>query len=68
MTASGCATPSHPACPALLSDKLPTELEHLDWMQARAGDYPFDAYGSPVVDATLGFALETQTLSLYDKP
>jgi hypothetical protein len=26
------------------------------------------AYGSLVVDATLGFALETQTLSLYDKP
>jgi aminopeptidase N len=57
-----------PSLSALLSDKLPTELEHLDWMQARVGDYPFDAYGSLVVDATLGFALETQTLSLYDKP
>jgi aminopeptidase N len=37
-------------------------------MQDRVGDYPFDAYGSLVVDATLGFALETQSLSLYDKP
>ena len=41
---------------------------HLDWMQARVGDYPFDAYGSLVVDVELGFALETQTLSLYDRP
>jgi aminopeptidase N len=35
-------------------------------MQARAGDYPFDLYGSLVVDADLGFALETQTLELID--
>jgi aminopeptidase N len=57
-----------PGLASLLSDKLPTELDHLDWMQARVGDYPFDAYGSLVVDATLGFALETQTLSLFDRP
>ena len=36
------------------------------WRTA-SGGYPFDAYGSLVVDAELGFALETQTLSLYDK-
>jgi aminopeptidase N len=36
-------------------------------MQARVGDYPFDAYGSLVVDSLLGFALETQSLSLYDR-
>src|SRR4051812_25454129 len=57
-----------PSLSGLLADKLPTETDHLDWMQSRVGDYPFDAYGSLVVDATLGFALETQTLSLYDKP
>src|SRR4051794_1704224 len=57
-----------PTLSDLLADKLPSELDHLDWMQAHVGDYPFDAYGSLVVDATLGFALETQTLSLYDKP
>jgi aminopeptidase N len=57
-----------PSLAGLLADKLPTELDHLDWMKARVGDYPFDAYGSLVVDATLGFALETQTLSLFDKP
>jgi aminopeptidase N len=57
-----------PSLSGLLADKLPTEIDHLQWMQGRVGDYPFDAYGSLVVDATLGFALETQTLSLYDKP
>jgi aminopeptidase N len=57
-----------PSLAGLLADKLPTETDHLDWMKARVGDYPFDSYGSLVVDATLGFALETQTLSLYDKP
>ncbi|MBN1564148.1 MAG: M1 family metallopeptidase [Anaerolineae bacterium] len=29
------------------------------------GPYPFEAYGVVVVDASLGFALETQTLSLF---
>ena len=41
--------------------------QHLDWMTERAGRYPFDIYGSLIVDAELGFALETQTISLYDK-
>src|SRR4051794_27448711 len=57
-----------PSLATLLADKLPTETTHLDWMEEQVGDYPFEAYGSLVVDATLGFALETQTLSLYDKP
>src|SRR3954471_8592335 len=38
----------------------------IDWMQARVGRYPFDLYGSLVVEADLGFALETQTLELMD--
>ncbi|MBE2319054.1 M1 family metallopeptidase [Solirubrobacter sp. CPCC 204708] len=44
----------------------PTDSQ-LDWMRARAGRYPFDLYGALVVDGGLGFALETQTLSLMDK-
>jgi aminopeptidase N len=40
---------------------------HLDWMTDWVGRYPFDIYGSLIVDADLGFALETQTISLYDK-
>ena len=46
-----------------LLDVTPAQI---DWMQARVGDYPFDLYGSLVVDADLGFALETQTLELID--
>ena len=38
----------------------------LDWMVERVGRYPFDSYGSLIVRADLGFALETQTLSLLD--
>ena len=34
-----------------------------DWV----GRYPFDVYGALVPDeANIGFALETQTISLYD--
>ena len=38
----------------------------IDYMQAAVGKYPFDLYGSLVVEADLGFALETQTLELMD--
>ena len=38
----------------------------LAWMQTRVGRYPFDLYGSLVVEADLGFALECQTLELMD--
>jgi aminopeptidase N len=31
------------------------------------GEYPFDAYGAIVTQADLGFALETQTLSLFGR-
>jgi aminopeptidase N len=46
---------------------LAVEKSHIRWMQAKVGGYPFDRYGTLVVTApTLGFALETQTLSLFD--
>jgi aminopeptidase N len=48
-----------------LTPKLAVETAHLDFMHALVGDYPFSTYGSLVGDATFGFALETQTLSLY---
>ena len=35
---------------------------------ARLGTYPFATYGSFVVDTDLGFALETQTISAFDRP
>lgn len=49
-----------------LEPKLALELSQLDWMRERLGTYPFGSYGSLVVDTSLGFALETQTLSLYE--
>ena len=54
-----------PTLTSAIGSQLATELEHLDWMEPRVGAYPFDIYGSLVVDAQFGFALETQTLSLY---
>ena len=56
-----------PSLTAFLEDKVTLANEHLDYMTARVGRYPFDAYGSFVVDTEIGFALETQTMSLYDR-
>jgi aminopeptidase N len=50
---------------AELGPKLAVVTDQLDWLEQRVGDYPFPIYGSLVVDAPLGFSLETQTLSLY---
>jgi aminopeptidase N len=56
--------------PRRLSGELLGDLAlaagQIGWMQDRVGRYPFDLYGSLVVDAPLGFALETQTVSIYD--
>jgi len=51
---------------AELAPKLALELAQLDWLRDRLGAYPFHSYGSLVADASLGFALETQSLSLYE--
>jgi aminopeptidase N len=50
----------------ILPDLQPFTGAQLAWLQARVGRYPFDLYGSLVVQADLGFALETQTLELID--
>ena len=39
--------------------------EMIDFYADKFGPYPFDNYGVLVVDDPLGFALETQTLSLF---
>jgi aminopeptidase N len=49
-----------------LDPKLAIVADQLDFMENLVGDYPFPTYGSFVVDAPLGFALETQTLTVYD--
>ncbi|MFE9393370.1 M1 family metallopeptidase [Streptomyces sp. NPDC006784] len=39
----------------------------ISWMERRAGKYPFETYGVLAADADFGFALETQTLSLFEQ-
>ncbi len=51
---------------AELEPKLAVVTSQLDWLEDRLGNYPFETYGSLVVDTSLGFALETQTLSLFE--
>jgi aminopeptidase N len=57
------------ATPTAITDELrpflALEPSQIDWMEARVGRYPFDAYGSVVVRADLGFSLETQTLTIH---
>lgn len=40
----------------------------ISWMEKKVGRYPFETYGVLVADTTTGFELETQTLSLFEKP
>lgn len=41
--------------------------DHLDWLTDRLGAYPYSTYGVLIADTPIGFALETQTLSLYPR-
>jgi aminopeptidase N len=45
-------------------DPLP---DMIDYYASLFGPYPFDAYGVVVHDLSLGFALETQTLSVFGR-
>jgi aminopeptidase N len=46
-------------------DKFDVTGEMIDFFSERFGPYPFEAYGVAVHDVQLGFALETQTLSVF---
>ncbi|MFD8301947.1 M1 family metallopeptidase [Streptomyces sp. NPDC059690] len=37
------------------------------WMENKVGPYPFETYGLLMAEASTGFELETQTLSLFEK-
>ncbi|MFJ8671808.1 M1 family metallopeptidase [Streptomyces sp. NPDC093589] len=41
--------------------------DQVAWMERRVGRFPFESYGVLIADATTGFELETQTLSLFEK-
>jgi aminopeptidase N len=49
-----------------LLPKAADETNQMAWMVKQVGRYPFENYGTLVIDGELGFALETQTLSLFD--
>ncbi|WP_431041821.1 M1 family metallopeptidase [Streptomyces sp. P1-3] len=41
--------------------------EQIAWMERKVGPYPFETYGVLIADASTGFELETQTLSLFER-
>ncbi|MEU2270108.1 M1 family metallopeptidase [Streptomyces olindensis] len=45
-------------------EKTPGQLA---WMESKVGHYPFETYGLLMADASTGFELETQTLSLFER-
>jgi aminopeptidase N len=53
-----------PSITAAVQPALALTESQLDWMTARVGPYPFDTYGTLIVDAPLPLQLETQTITL----
>ncbi|MET7684171.1 M1 family metallopeptidase [Streptomyces sp. NPDC005423] len=45
-------------------EKTPDQIA---WMESKVGRYPFETYGLLMADASTGFELETQTISLFEK-
>ncbi|MFS4093612.1 M1 family metallopeptidase [Streptomyces sp. AF1A] len=41
--------------------------DQIAWMESKVGPFPFETYGVLMAQATTGFELETQTLSLFEK-
>lgn len=52
---------------ARLEPVLARTPAQIAWMERRAGPFPLETYGVLSADATTGFALETQTLSLFPR-
>ena len=48
-----------------VADDFAEQPAMIEFFSSVFGPYPFDAYGSLVVDVPLGLALETQTISLF---
>jgi aminopeptidase N len=51
----------------LLEPWLKKTPDQITWMQEKVGDYPFETYGLLIAEASTGFELETQTLSLFER-
>ncbi|GAA3842680.1 M1 family metallopeptidase [Streptomyces coacervatus] len=41
--------------------------DQIAWMESKVGRYPFETYGVLMAQASTGFELETQTLSLFER-
>ncbi|MCX4884001.1 MULTISPECIES: M1 family metallopeptidase [unclassified Streptomyces] len=41
--------------------------DQIAWMESKVGRYPFETYGILMAEASTGFELETQTLSLFER-
>ncbi|MET7288789.1 M1 family metallopeptidase [Streptomyces sp. NPDC005573] len=41
--------------------------DQIAWMESKIGPFPFETYGVLMAQASTGFELETQTLSLFEK-
>jgi aminopeptidase N len=52
---------------AALEPWLEKTSEQIAWMESKVGRYPFETYGLLMADASTGFELETQTLSLFER-
>ncbi|MBG0852034.1 M1 family metallopeptidase [Streptomyces spinoverrucosus] len=52
---------------AALEPWLAKTPDQISWMEGKVGPYPFETYGMLVADASTGFELETQTLSLFER-
>ncbi|WP_411093213.1 M1 family metallopeptidase [Streptomyces sp. 049-1] len=52
---------------AALEPWLRKTPDQIAWMERKVGRYPFETYGLLMADATTGFELETQTLSLFER-
>ncbi|MFJ5262194.1 M1 family metallopeptidase [Streptomyces sp. NPDC088387] len=51
----------------LLEPWLKKTPDQIAWMESKVGPYPFETYGLLMADASTGFELETQTLSLFER-
>ncbi|MFC9914871.1 M1 family metallopeptidase [Streptomyces sp. NPDC127197] len=52
---------------ASLEPWLKKTPDQIAWMESKVGRYPFETYGVLAADASTGFELETQTLSLFER-
>ncbi|MGW0940968.1 M1 family metallopeptidase [Streptomyces sp. NPDC002623] len=51
----------------LLEPWLKKTPDQIAWMEGKVGPYPFETYGVLMAEASTGFELETQTLSLFER-